>query len=77
MSEPRKVGILDLLIGSSGAQFVIPVYQRNYTWKANSEVKQYLEDLENILNGRYKSHFLGIFIYLEKTLIMLQENTRL
>lgn len=68
MSEPRKVGILDLLVGSSGAQFVIPVYQRNYTWKANSEVKQYLEDLENILNGRYKSHFLGIFIYLEKTI---------
>lgn len=68
MSEPRKVGILDLLIGSSGAQFVIPVYQRNYTWKANSEVKQYLEDLENILNGRYKSHFLGIFIYLEKNI---------
>lgn len=68
MSEPRKVGILDLLVGSSGAQFVIPVYQRNYTWKASSEVKQYLEDLENILNGRYKSHFLGIFIYLEKTI---------
>lgn len=68
MSEPRKVGILDLLVGSSGAQFVIPVYQRNYTWKAGSEVKQYLEDLGNILNERYRSHFLGIFIYLEKTI---------
>ena len=31
---PVKVGILELLRGSTGAQFVIPAYQRNYTWTA-------------------------------------------
>ena len=63
--EPKKVGLLKFLQMSMGSQFVIPVYQRNYTWTANKEVKQYFDDLENVLNGKYDKHFLGILIYLD------------
>lgn len=63
--EPKKVGLLKFLQMSMGSQFVIPVYQRNYTWTANKEVKQYFDDLENVLNKKYDKHFLGIIIYLD------------
>lgn len=62
---PSKTGLLEFFKKSAGSQFVIPVYQRNYTWTAGKEVKQYLEDLENVLNGKYDKHFLGILIYLD------------
>lgn len=68
MSEPRRVGLMQLLMSSTGCQFVIPVYQRNYTWSADREVKQYLNDLSHVLNGDYKNHFMGILIYLEKSI---------
>ena len=68
MSEPRRVGLTELLRTSVGAQFVIPVYQRNYTWTPEREVKQYLNDLCCVLRGEYKNHFMGILIYLEKTI---------
>ena len=68
MSEPRRVGLMQLLMSSTGCQFVIPVYQRNYTWSAEREVKQYLSDLSRVLNGDYKNHFMGILIYLEKSI---------
>ena len=62
---PRKVGLLGFLRDSNGVQFVIPVYQRNYTWTASKEVYQYFEDLKCVLNGKYDKHFLGIIIYLD------------
>ncbi|MCM1327427.1 MAG: DUF262 domain-containing HNH endonuclease family protein [Bacteroidales bacterium] len=68
MSEPKRTGLLQLLGNSLGCQFVIPVYQRNYTWAADKEVKQYFDDLKNVLRGDYKNHFMGIIIYLEKAI---------
>lgn len=65
---PKNTGLLEFLKASVGCQFVIPVYQRNYTWTANKEVKQYFEDLKNILNGKYSKHFMGILIYLDTPL---------
>lgn len=62
---PVRTGLLDFLKNSSGSQFVIPVYQRNYTWTAGKEVRQYLEDLASVLKGEYANHFLGIIIYLD------------
>lgn len=62
---PVKTGLLKFLRESVGGQFVIPVYQRNYTWTANKEVKQYFEDLKSVLDGKYNKHFLGILIYLD------------
>lgn len=68
MSEPKRTGLLQLLRESQGCQFVIPVYQRNYTWAAEREVKQYFDDLKKVLGGDYKNHFIGIIIYLEKAI---------
>ena len=36
-NTPAKVGLLELLLASSGVQLVIPAYQRNNTWKSCSE----------------------------------------
>ena len=63
---PRRTGLLDFLRNSQGTQFVIPVYQRNYTWTSGKEVAQYLEDINNVLSGKYVNHFMGIVIYLSK-----------
>lgn len=68
MSEPRRVGLMELLRTSTGCQFVIPVYQRNYTWGAEREVKQYLNDLSRVLHQEYRNHFMGILIYLERSI---------
>lgn len=62
---PIRTGLLDFFRNSNGCQFVIPVYQRNYTWTAGKEVKQYLDDMMSVLNGEYDNHFLGIMIYLD------------
>ena len=59
---------MQLLMSSTGCQFVIPVYQRNYTWDTEHEVKQYLHDLSRVLKQEYKNHFMGILIYLEKSI---------
>ena len=47
-----------------GSQYVIPVYQRNYTWKKNKQVKQLLVDIERILEGETKRHFIGTIVYI-------------
>lgn len=62
---PKKTGLMELILQSQGSQFVIPVYQRNYTWTIGKEVKQYFEDLKAVLFGRYTKHFMGIMIYLD------------
>lgn len=62
---PIRTGLLDFFRNSSGCQFVIPVYQRNYTWTAGKEVKQLLDDMTRVLSKDYNNHFLGIMIYLD------------
>lgn len=47
-----------------GSQYVIPVYQRNYTWKKNKQVKQLLLDIERILKGETQRHFIGTVVYI-------------
>lgn len=71
MSQEAQVtrqGLLDLLKSANGDQFVVPVYQRNYTWRANYEVKQFLTDLDAVISGEYPRHFLGVIIFLSKTI---------
>jgi uncharacterized protein with ParB-like and HNH nuclease domain len=48
-----------------GSQFVIPVYQRNYTWNPEAETKRFMNDMGDLLSGATKNHFLGILIYME------------
>lgn len=65
---PIRTGLLDFFRNTSGGQFVIPVYQRNYTWTAGKEVRQYLDDMKSVLDKEYENHFLGIMIYLDKVI---------
>lgn len=46
-----------------GSQYVIPVYQRNYSWRKHKQVRQLLEDIEKILLGESKRHFIGAMVY--------------
>ncbi|MCM1440100.1 MAG: DUF262 domain-containing protein [Roseburia sp.] len=62
---PKRTGLMELILQSQGSQFVIPVYQRNYTWTSGKEVKQYFDDLKSVLCGQYDKHFMGIMIYLD------------
>ncbi len=66
MAAPQRTSIMDLIRTSVGSQFVIPVYQRKYTWLANKQVKQLLDDYDNLLSGKANTHFVGIIIYIEK-----------
>lgn len=57
-----------------GSQYVIPVYQRNYTWRKNKQVKQILADIARILRGETKKHFIGTIVYnIVKTDFMVRE----
>ena len=62
---PMRTSILDFIQKSMGCQFVIPVYQRNYTWKAKEEVEVFLDDTERLLYKESSAHFFGIVIYLD------------
>ena len=42
-------------------RFVIPVYQRNYDWKAEN-CKQLYDDLVKIIKGHRRSHFFGSLV---------------
>lgn len=63
----ERLGLLDLLSNINGGQFVIPVFQRNYTWTTN-EVKQLFRDLESVLSNEYSNHFLGTIIYTDRSI---------
>lgn len=43
--------------------FVIPIYQRNYDWKKEN-CQQLFEDLIDIINNNYRSHFFGSIVYI-------------
>lgn len=58
--QPSRMSILDY-IAASDRQLVIPVYQRNYNWKAEEQVKRMLDDMLKIIHGISESHFMGIF----------------
>lgn len=60
--QPQRTNVLDY-IRTVGTQFVIPVYQRNYTWNEKKEVKQLLDDYSSLIYED-KKHFLGIIMYL-------------
>lgn len=65
-SETR---LLDLL--KQGHQFVIPIYQRAYSW-TDSECDQLIGDIERAGgDALLKSHFTGSIVYVEKGLANL------
>lgn len=65
-SNPRK--LLDEFIPEAmGKQFVIPVYQRKYTWTVKNQLIQLMKDLVGLIEDEtmQKQHFLGTVVYLE------------
>lgn len=65
-SNPRK--LLDEFIPEAmGKQFVIPVYQRKYTWTVKKQLVQLKKDLIGLIEdeSNQKQHFLGTIVYLE------------
>lgn len=65
LKQPVRTSLSDFIKTSMGSQFVIPVYQRNYTWNPEKETARYMSDIENLLNKKTTNHFLGIVIYME------------
>ena len=54
-----KSNIMDL--AALRKEFVIPVYQRNYSW-SEQECEQLLDDIRSIIHND-KTHFFGTFVY--------------
>ncbi|NCB33521.1 MAG: DUF262 domain-containing protein, partial [Erysipelotrichia bacterium] len=63
--QPVRTSMSDFIKTTMGSQFVIPVYQRNYTWNPEAETSRFMSDMEDLLAGRTRNHFLGILIYME------------
>lgn len=59
-----------------GSQYVIPVYQRNYTWKKNKQVKQLLIDIENILRVKQRNTLLELLFTILSIPISWLENVK-
>jgi len=47
-------------------QFIVPVYQRLYSWK-RKQCEQLWDDIIKIASDESKTHFLGSIVYLKKT----------
>lgn len=64
----------EFIKGAVGSQYVIPVYQRNYTWKKHKQAQQLLEDIKKILKHETSRHFLGSIVYvITKTDFIVRE----
>ena len=70
--KPVKENLLHFLNSIRNTQFVIPVYQRNYIWQTNKQVKKFIDDYELVLKGSVDKHFIGIlmFLIINRSLIM-------
>jgi uncharacterized protein with ParB-like and HNH nuclease domain len=64
-SSPKRSDFLEFIKLSIGSQFVVPVYQRNYTWTASREIVKFLDDFNDLLTKKKERHFMGIIMYLE------------
>lgn len=65
LRQPVRINISDFIKTTMGSQFVIPVYQRTYTWNPQKETARFMSDLEDLIENRTTTHFLGIIIYLD------------
>ena len=63
MKADAKILLNEFIGGTQGVQYVIPVYQRNYTWK-KKHVQKLLSDIKDLLDGKTNSHFIGSVVYI-------------
>lgn len=64
--EAREARFLSEFLKSDGPQYVIPVYQRNYTWDSKN-VFRLLDDIHRLLKGESKYHFIGNIVFVRKS----------
>ena len=65
LKQPVRTSLSDFIKTTMGSQFVIPVYQRIYTWNPEKETARFMNDVQDLLEGKNTNHFLGIIIYME------------
>lgn len=62
--EAGKSKLLDIIQGDK--QYIIPIYQRRYSWKLN-QCKQILDDIIKVAsNDNLSSHFIGSIVYISE-----------
>lgn len=59
--RPNWQHVIEYFGDSNNFQYVIPVYQRDYVWEAEDQVKRLLDDFSNLI-GNSIEHFIGIVI---------------
>lgn len=59
-----KDGYILRLLDGADKKFIIPVYQRVYSWKTVN-CGLLFNDLMNVYRNKYKSHFFGSIVYVE------------
>ena len=62
--KPERQNLLSYLNLINNAQFVIPVFQRNYVWQADRQVKKFIDDYDRVLRRASDAHFIGIIMFL-------------
>ncbi len=62
--DARTSNIIRFLDGGD-KKFIIPVYQRSYSWKKQN-CSQLLKDLKDVYENNYPSHFFGSIVYVEE-----------
>lgn len=67
--KASEINFLKFLQGTK--QFIIPIYQRKYSWDSQ-QCQQLWADLENAAtNQKIKGHFMGSIVYIEKGLYQI------
>ena len=64
-NQPMRLSMSRFIKNQAGSQFIIPVYQRRYTWRPEIETAAFLNNIEEILTKQKSEHFLGIVIYMQ------------
>ena len=62
MKADSKSLLNDFIAGTQGVQYIIPVYQRNYTWK-KKHVLKLVSDIDDLLKCKSSNHFIGSIVY--------------
>ena len=61
--DARASSIIRFLEGND-KKFIIPVYQRPYSWKKQN-CEQLIKDLKDVYENNYESHFFGSLVFVE------------
>ncbi len=59
--DAKEISMFRFLDGID-KKFIIPVYQRSYSWKREN-CELLLKDLINVYENNYASHFFGSIVY--------------